>query len=103
MTIVTVSVIVLVVLVLFVGLFIYAQRHRSTKRKQLNNLLEQTEVVWIVCWDMAIVLLTSMGESVDLKPVVVSVLQWNDRKDHLLKWHASLIVKQNALLKTVQY
>ena len=33
-TIVTVSVIVLVVL-----------RHRSTKRKQLNNLLEQTEVV----------------------------------------------------------
>ncbi|KAK8798129.1 hypothetical protein WA588_003215, partial [Blastocystis sp. NMH] len=44
-TIVTVSVIVLVVLILFIGLYVYAQKHRSKERKQLNHLLEQTEMV----------------------------------------------------------
>ena len=49
MTIVTVSVIVLVVLILFIGLYVYAQKHRTKERKQLNHLLEQTEMVLCVC------------------------------------------------------
>ena len=37
-------------LILFIGMYAYAQKHRSNNRKQLNQLLEQGEMGLCVCY-----------------------------------------------------